>query len=87
MRFEWDAAKAASNLDKHGVSFDEATRAWDDADMMLVPMLRDAEARVRALGSVDGNVIAVVFTMRGTSARIISARDASRQERRRYVEG
>jgi len=69
------------------VSVDEATLAWDDADLMLVPMRHETAATVMALGSVDGNVIAEVFTMRGISARVISACDASRQERRRYVEG
>ena len=85
MEFEWDPAKAASNLGKHGVDFPTATRAFDDPNIRLSldPRPR-GERRYRAIGSVSGVVFFVSYTMRGEICRIISARRASRRERQSY---
>ena len=85
MRFEWDPAKASSNLAKHGVEFGEAIAIWAGR-VVEFDTGHSSEPRVVALGATDGVVLAVVYTPRGDVRRIISAPFASRQERRRYAE-
>jgi uncharacterized DUF497 family protein len=85
MEFEWDLAKAASNLAKHGVDFPTATAVFDDPNIRLSldPRPR-GETRYQAIGGVSGVVLFVSYTMRGEVCRIISARRASRRERQSY---
>lgn len=87
MRFEWDSGKAAENLRKHRVSFDEAATAFFDPLSMTVPdpdhSLR--ERRFITMGaSSSGKLLVVAHTERGSTIRIISARPASASERKRY---
>ena len=91
--FEWDAAKAAANLVKHGVSFEDAVSVFADMEALDGPDLRHsaAEARFLRVGrAVSRSVLAVAYTVRrrddGEVVRIISARRASRKERRAYHE-
>ena len=91
--FSWDAGKALTNLKKHGVSFEEAVTVfsdpegldWDDPDHSL------SERRSKRLGlSVTGRILLVVYTLRRLkndkeTIRIISARQASRKERKAYA--
>lgn len=90
MRFEWDPSKAERNLAKHGVSFDEATTAFDD-DLFLAfadPDHSDAENRLILVGrSNEGRLLVVSFTERAEDIRLISARRATRRERKVYEEG
>jgi uncharacterized DUF497 family protein/uncharacterized protein YuzE len=80
---EWDAAKARSNLRKHGVSFDEATTVF--ADQHAYPSHSRAEERLLVLGrSHRGRLLLVAYAERGAGTRLISARRASPSERRRY---
>jgi uncharacterized DUF497 family protein len=87
MEFEWDPVKAASNLTKHGIDFDEAIAVFDDPRTFSVVDRRSyGETRYIAIGTVRGRTLAVVFTMRGNQiCRIISARRASRRERAAYT--
>lgn len=91
-RFEWDPDKAASNLRKHGVSFELATRVFaDPAALVEQDRMEDGEKRWQALGFVEGSMMLlvahVVREQDGTEViRIISARRADRKERRRYEE-
>ena len=90
MDFEWDDAKAESNEEKHGVSFAEALTIF--ADTLSVtgydPGHSDAEDRFLTMGnSVHGRLLVVSHTDRGDSVRIISAREASRRERKDYEDG
>lgn len=91
-RFEWDPAKAAINLRKHGVSFETATRVFADPFALFeLDRIEDGEARWQAVGAVDGfAVLLVAHSLRdrdGVEAiRIISARRANKKERRRYEE-
>jgi len=87
--FEWDDAKAASNLDKHGVRFAYAVRVFDDPDRIEIDAARakDGETRRKTLGRIDGRVFTVVHVMRGESCRLISARRANRKEERCYGDG
>ena len=85
-RFEWDEQTAASNLLKHGVSFQEAIEAFDDPDALEVPDTRAdyGEERLILTGCTNEGVLVVVYTERGRKTRIISARKASRNERNTY---
>lgn len=90
--FEWDPKKAAANLAKHGVSFDEAATVFADSDALDGPDLLHsaAEDRFLRLGtSVTSRVLIVAYTQRRSGhadkIRIISARRASRKERSAYA--
>ena len=84
--FEWDDAKAAGNLAKHGVWFGFAARVFLDPAHVIedIARLKDGEDRHKAVGVIDGRLYAVVFTMRGKICRLISARRTNRQEDRIY---
>ncbi len=87
MRFEWDSEKAAENLRKHRISFDEAATAFFDPLSMTVPDPDHSvrERRFVTMGaSSSGRLIVVSHTERGSTLRIISARLASASERKRY---
>ena len=88
MRLDWDSAKNDENLEKHGISFDEAsTLLLSTADCMEVfdTAHSDEEDRFVVIGPIARGIIVVVFTERDEETiRIISARAATRRERRRY---
>ena len=87
--FEWDDAKAVSNLVKHGVSFSYARTAFDDpAGIDVVDDRREyGEERSNLIAkSSHGIVLFVTYTERDGRIRMISARRASRQERKAYDE-
>ena len=89
MDFEWDEAKAASNLAKHDVSFEEAKTVFDDALFLIFPDIDHSieERRFIIMGESDkGRLLVVAFTERETAARLISARKATAAERRFYEE-
>lgn len=91
MRFDWDERKNRANRDKHGITFEAASRVFDDP--LIVSEhdgFENGEERFRVLGMIDGVVILfVVFTFRSNETdeevtRIISARRATPQERLVY---
>ena len=86
-QFEWDAEKAEANLLRHGVPFEAAVDVFLDENRVEEPDTRQlyGEERYNTIGVVTGVCLSVTFTMRGSSGRIISARRASRKERRRYA--
>ena len=85
MQFEWDEAKRAENLAKHGVDFVDAARVLSRSPLVLADERRDyGEPRYIAWGELNGLLLSVVFTVRGEALRIISARRANARERRRY---
>ena len=90
MEFEWDDSKAEANLRKHGVSFDEAASVFGDplAITFFDPAHSDDEDRFLTIGmSKDGRVVILSHTDRDDRIRIISAREATRGERRGYEDG
>jgi len=90
MEFEWDFEKASRNLRKHGVSFAEAATVFDDplAYTFFDPDHSDREDRFVTFGhSSDGRFLTVSHTDRDEHVRIISARKATRRERKIYEEG
>lgn len=87
--FEWDPKKAAANARTHGVSFEEATEVFGDplAINLPDPDHSRAEERFVVLGlSHQSRLLVVSYAERGLRTRLISARLASRAERRRYEE-
>jgi uncharacterized DUF497 family protein len=89
LTFEWDPDKAAENLRRHGVSFEEATRAFGDLLSRTIhdPDHSEDEDRFILLGeSEPGRLVVVAHTDRGSRVRIISARLAGRRERKTYQE-
>lgn len=89
MKCEWDPVKAASNLRKHEVSFEEAATALAD-DLSVTgadPEHSVGESRFVTFGtSIAGRLLVVGHTERGDVLRIISARRATKRERRIYEE-
>lgn len=90
MRFEWDEEKDAGNLRKHGLSFELAKEVFDDRLHLSVPdRACHGEERWKTIGALrETTVVVVVHRDRSTEeeevVRIISARKATRSERRRY---
>jgi hypothetical protein len=90
IRFEWDAAKAAANLRKHGISFDIASLAFAEPfALMAQDRIDGGEYRWQTLGLVERRLLVLVaHTFRDEDGveivRIISARKATRKERQRY---
>ncbi|MEO6445309.1 MAG: BrnT family toxin [Gemmatimonadaceae bacterium] len=89
--FEWDPRKAAQNVRKHGVSFEEARTIFEDAEALILadPDHSAEEERFILLGlSAALRVLVVIHCERGDGAviRIISARKADRQERAVYAD-
>ena len=91
IRFEWDSTKAASNLRKHGISFEDAIVAFaDPLALMAQDRIAGLEQRWQTLGMVGGYLVLLVAHTVGEHddgieiIRIISARAADRKERKRY---
>jgi uncharacterized DUF497 family protein len=87
--FEWDGQKAKQNLEKHNVSFEEATTVFGDPLSLTIedPLHSTDEERFVIVGeSVRRRVLVVIHTERGDHIRISSARLATRRERRTYEE-
>ena len=84
--FEWDPAKAAANLRKHGVDFADAATTFEDSRAVTVrdPDASGEERFICVGGDSSGRVLVTVFAWRGEAIRIISARRGSRVERTRY---
>ena len=90
MEFEWNPDKAVINLRKHSISFQEAATVFDDSLSVTFPDPDHSigEDRYVIIGmSGSGQFLVVSHTDRGNRTRIISARRATRQERRFYEEG
>lgn len=86
MKFEWDENKNRSNLEKHGISFEEASLIFEGTVLTRIDDRREyGEAREISIGEIaEEVVIVVVHTKRNKKTRIISARKANRKERGRY---
>lgn len=89
MQFEWDYRKAERNLRLHGVSFEEAATVFDDALFLTFPDADHSyeEQRYIIMGeSNKGRLLVVAYAARESVTRLISAREATRRERRSYEE-
>jgi uncharacterized DUF497 family protein len=85
---EWDPAKARANFTKHGVRFADAVTALeDDSALTIRDLSSEDEERWVTMGlDVSGRLLVVVYTWRGERVRLISARQATPDERRQYEE-
>jgi hypothetical protein len=89
MEFEWDPQKAAANVRRHGVSFQEAATVFADLLSITVPDPDHSAAEDRSIivgMSNRGRLLMVAHMERGDRIRIISARDLTRAERKAYEE-
>ncbi len=86
MSFQWDADKAWANLEKHGVDFADAVGVLEDEWALTIKEdYVNGEQRLATLGmDFLGQALVVVYTYRGDDIRLISARLATRRERRTY---
>jgi uncharacterized DUF497 family protein len=90
MKFEWDARKAAANLAKHGISFEEATTVFSDPLYVdfYDPRHSQAEHRYIIIGeSKEGRILILSYTEQNETIRLISARRLTRREQTDYEEG
>jgi len=89
MLFEWNKDKSRQNLIKHDVTFEEASTAFRDKLSMTIPdpLHSEDEDRFVLLGYSENNrLLVVIHTDRNDRIRIISARLATKKERKRYEE-
>lgn len=87
MKFSWDPIKSASNKEKHGIDFHQAKEVFND-DKAIVDKARsvDGEDRWIAIGkTLKLLIVSVVFTIRDTTIRIVSARQARKNEIKEYI--
>lgn len=85
MTIDWDPKKATENLRKHGVDFaDAATVLFDDHAATILDRHDDEDRHITLGADARGRLLVVVFTLRGESIRLISARKATRRERKAY---
>ncbi|MCX5636354.1 MAG: BrnT family toxin [Planctomycetota bacterium] len=90
LRFEWDSKKAQANKRKHEITFEEASTIFGDPLSITIPDPAHSigEDRFITIGtSVNDELIVVVHTERDDTIRIISARRATKNERRQYEQG
>jgi uncharacterized DUF497 family protein len=83
--FQWDLDKAELNLQKHHLAFEDAVRVFEGPTLDSLT-LRRGELRVVSIGVVEEIEVTVVYVVRGRTFRIISARKASKDERKAYRE-
>jgi uncharacterized DUF497 family protein len=83
---EFDPAKSAANLAKHGVSLAFGIRVFDDEDHIVLASIRpiDGEDRYKTTGMIDGKLWTAVHAFRGDTIRMISVRRSNPGEERAY---
>jgi hypothetical protein len=87
MDFEWDHKKAASNLQKHGIDFADAVTVFDDFNAITIEDPEHNEERFVTIAmDAYGRILVVVYSLRGEVVRVISARKATKYERKQYGE-
>jgi len=86
VEYEWDEEKAVANLRKHGVDFADAALVLEDEHALTMGDLysEDEDRFVTTGRDSEERLLVVVYTWRGERIRLISAREATRRERREY---
>lgn len=86
MEFEWDEAKSERCRKERGFSFVDMLPAFSDPERMVEPDSRYeyGEERFCLYGKIEGRLFVIVYTARGKTNRIISARKANKREQKRY---
>ena len=82
----WDETKRKSNLEKHGLDFEDAHLVYEDPNKLTYDSSRKGERRLLdlAFAIVRGRLLALIYAERGDDVRVISFRAASREEREQY---
>ena len=84
-KFEWDDNKQKINIEKHGIDFVDAITIFSDINRIEKTIMHESgERRHITIGSVNGVVLLVVYTLRGKFIRLISAKRACKNERKYY---
>jgi uncharacterized protein len=83
--FEWDKNKNRKNQEKHNLSFEEASNVFEDENRLQYGVESKGEIRYITIGKVLKVIITVVYTIRNLAFRLISARPARKDERKRYI--
>jgi uncharacterized protein len=84
MEFEWSEAKRIAVLQARRLDFLDGRRMFDGRPILTAPSPRRDEERWVSIGELDGEMIAIVWTRRGSAIRIITMRKARDEEKRRY---
>ncbi len=86
MKFEWDENKNSKNKHKHKIGFEEVKTVFDDKNAIEFEATRNGEYRIVRIGKTAAKfILFVVYTMRGMIVRLISARQAKKEERNLYI--
>ena len=86
MDFEFDLAKSAANLKKHGIDLIGAQALWSDPDRLEIPARSLDEPRSQVIGRIGDLVWSAFITLRGDRIRIISVRRARDEEKAAYLQ-
>lgn len=87
MAFEWDEEKNKTNIQKHGIDFNDVTKSFEQPMLVRSDDRKDyGENRMIALAKINDLIAVIAYTKRGKNIRLISARKANRKERRIYRE-
>ena len=84
MQFEWDKNKNASNEDKHGIAFEDAKDIFKDINNYKEKTNKKDELRYKIVGLIFEKLFTVIYTMRNSIIRVISARRANKTEEKKY---
>ncbi len=85
MKYEWDTKKSCANLEKHGLSFEDAERVLEGECVTFIDERFDyGETRLITLGSLAGRIVVIVHAPREEVTRIISMRKANEREQKIY---
>ena len=86
VNFEFDPAKSAANLEKHGIDFIGSQALWSDPDRLEVPARSVDEPRTQVIGRIGDVLWSAFVTMRDDQIRIISVRRARDEEKAAYLQ-
>lgn len=86
--FEWDQGNVSKSYKKHGVTIQETEKLFLDEDLLLLEDIKHSqkEARFIAIGKTRNEILFAAFALRQNKIRVISARPASKKERKQYEE-
>ena len=85
MSYEWDPNKAIANIEKHGIDFADAVTVFDDLNAVTIGDPEHEEQRFITIAmDAFGRILVVVYAWRGDIIRLISARKATKNERKQY---
>ena len=78
--FQYDPEKSQSNLDKHGIDFEQAQALWEDPKLVRISARSDDEPRIMIIARLEGQIWSAVVTDRDDEIRIISVRRSRARE-------